>query len=254
MDRRSFEYKMRDFRFCDFGRFMFFKKGMELYDTETGEAVRFKGYKELFAYALPTGETVGDLVDKLESILKPMQGGRGSSSTSGTQKFKFGNAGGGGGKGTPDFPARFNTGDRSQSLGKQIQAFMGKHGGDDYESLISVSPEGYVTTYTHGQAHSVELTYKPGDHVIHNHPGGGHFSDADLINMANTRTTGVTALSSRGEKPVVYTVSKGHGFNADGFAKAVRNASMSGTDYDDAVHRWLQRNQKKYGYVYTRTR
>lgn len=253
MDRNAFEYKMRDFRFCDFGRFMFFKKGMELYDTDTGEAVRFNSYKELFDYELPTGETVGDLVDKLDSILKPMEGGRGSGSISGMSKFKFGNAGGGGGAGKPDFPARFNTGDKEQSLKKQMDAFMGKHGGDDYESLISVSPEGYVTTYTHGQAHSVQLTYKPGDHVIHNHPGGGHFSDADLINMANTRTTGVTALSSRGKKPVVYTVSKGGHFNADAFAKAVRGATISGTDYDDAVHRWLTSNQSKYGYTYTRS-
>lgn len=252
MDRKSFEYKMRDFRFCDFGRFMFFKKGMELYDSETGEAVRFGSYKELFEYELPTGGTVGELVDRLESILKPLEGGRGSSSMSGGKKFKFGSAGG---KGVfnPDFPARFNTGDKKQSLRGQMAAFMKKHGGDNYESIVSVDANGYVTNYGHGGKHSVGLVFNKGDHVIHNHPGGGHFSDADLVNMANTQTGGITALSSRGKKPVTYTVEKGGHFNADGFAKAVKKVSMSGTDYDDAVHRWLTANQKKYGYKYSRT-
>lgn len=74
MDRKTFEYKMRDYRFADFGRFMFFKKGMELYDSETDETRRFGSYKELYAHELPDGGTVGDLVDTFDDFIQPMAG------------------------------------------------------------------------------------------------------------------------------------------------------------------------------------
>lgn len=180
--------------------------------------------------------------------------GKGSSGKAAPMStFKFDSAPGRKAKGKVDFPARFNTGSRNQSLGNQLKAFMDRHGGSDKESLIAVDSNGYVTHYIHGEAHSVPMVFSKGDHVIHNHPGGGAFSDADLVNMANTPTRGITALSSRGKKPVTYTVEKGGNFKADSFAKAVKRAQMQGTDYDDAVHRWLTANQKKYGYKYTRS-
>ena len=52
------------------------------------------------------------------------------------------------------------------------------------------------------------------------------------------------------EGPGDYIFQKSNGFKANEFVKAVRNARMSGKTYDEAVDRWLTKNQKKFGYKY----
>ena len=87
--------------------------------------------------------------------------------------------------------------------------------------------------------------------VIHNHPSGGAFSDADLLNTAaDRRIKGVIASG----KNYDYKFEKGTHFKAQAFSKAVRSAKMQGKDYDDAVDKWLKKNKDKYGYKYSRTK
>ena len=105
----------------------------------------------------------------------------------------------------------------------------------------------------HGQAHSVMIGSKnKGDLVVHNHPNGGSFFDADLINTAaDRRSHGVVATHDKGLFGRGYrVVTKGTHFQAEKFTRAVKTARMRGKDYDDAVDKWLSRNQKKYGYKF----
>ena len=135
------------------------------------------------------------------------------------------------------------------------------------EFLVQVDDNGYVHAYNKGQAHSVgiqkvknvtkyDMSKKvqgvaPKSMIIHNHPSGGHFSDADLINTARLKNTkGVVATGSKG---ATFTLRKGTHFKADAFIKAVSKAKLNGLDYDHAVHNWLTANQKKYGYKYKAT-
>ena len=58
---------------------------------------------------------------------------------------------------------------------------------------------------------------------------------------------GIVASGREGD----YIFVKTHKFNATGFTKAVKNATLRGKDYTDAADRWLKANQKKYGYKYS---
>ena len=82
--------------------------------------------------------------------------------------------------------------------------------------------------------------------LVHNHPSGGAFSDSDLLSTAQDRSSGIVATGKNGS----YIFRKGKNFNASGFARAVKNATMMGTGYDDAADKWLKANQSKYGYSY----
>ena len=85
--------------------------------------------------------------------------------------------------------------------------------------------------------------------ILHNHPSGGHFSDADLISTSmDARSKGIVATSTKAQ----YTFEKGTHFKATQFVKAVKSAKLKGTSYDDAVDKWLKGNAKKYGYKYTK--
>ena len=82
---------------------------------------------------------------------------------------------------------------------------------------------------------------------MHNHPGGGAFSDSDLLYAARTNTEGIAAIGKKGD---YYFRKKGGHFKGGQFARAVKNARPRGKDYDDAVRNWLTKNQKKYGYTF----
>lgn len=87
--------------------------------------------------------------------------------------------------------------------------------------------------------------------ILHNHPNGGAFSDADLISTAMDRQS--SAIVASGKK-YDYIFKKGTHFKSNSFVKAVKTATMSGKDYDTAVNNWLKKNQKKYGYKYSRVK
>ena len=83
--------------------------------------------------------------------------------------------------------------------------------------------------------------------IIHNHPGGGNFSDSDLISVASTRERGIVAVSGKR----TYTFTKNKNFNAKGFIKAVKNAKWpTKYSYDKGADWWLKKNASVYGYSY----
>lgn len=192
--------------------------------------------------------------------MPPLSGGRGSSSGSGGGTFKFGHASGGNAKGGEDAylpPAIANTKIKSKSLEGALDEFKKNHLLANREFSYSVDEQGFVTGYNKGDAHSVAVPShgKQGrgrkNMVIHNHPSGGAFSDADLLNTAaDRRVSGIIASGKKHD----YKFEKGTHFKADAFTKAVKNAKMTGKDYDDAVDKWLKKNQKTYGYKYSRTK
>lgn len=115
-----------------------------------------------------------------------------------------------------------------------------------------VDGQGYVHQYVEGNKSSVRIGSRGRNTIIlHNHPNGGDFSDADLISTAMDRQS--SAIVASGKK-YDYIFKKGTHFKSNSFVKAVKTATMSGKDYDTAVNNWLKKNQKKYGYKYSRVK
>lgn len=237
--------------FC--GKYVLWYNSLNLWNEETNEDVaRFASYEDAMEYELD-GKKIKDIVAEADLSLFQMVLNGGSGSGSPTQKFKFGHADqrgkGNGNNGTPDLPARMNVKVKNKTEHDTIQAFRKEFNKSGTEHGIAIDSNGYVWNYTHGDNTSVMIGARgKGDLIVHNHPNGGHFSDMDLISMAKAGERGVVATNPKG----YYRVDRGTHFQAENFARAIKNATMSGTSYDDAVHRWLQRNQKKYGYKYER--
>ena len=135
--------------------------------------------------------------------------------------------------------------------------FKRNHLNSDHEWAYEVDSNGYVHQYVEGATSSVGIgaRAKVGKGqktmIIHNHPSGGAFSDSDLLSVsAQRQAKGIIASGKNHD----YKLEKGTHFKAEAFSKAVKNAKMSGKSYDDAVDKWLRKNQKKYGYKYSRTK
>lgn len=238
------------------------KKPFNIWNKETGESIDFKTLDEVLEHKIGD-KTVKEIIEKMDKPYIPkLNGGRGASSGSGSGKnktFSFSHASGGGSGGGGDdiLPAVANTRIKSKSLDGALAEFKRNHLLAKREFSYSVDEDGYVTGYKKGQAHSVAVPShgKQGrgrkNMIIHNHPSGGAFSDTDLHTMASDRSAkGIIASG----KNYDYKISKGTHFKAQSFSKAVSNAKMTGKDYDDAVDKWLKKNQKKYGYSYSRTK
>ena len=229
------------------------REPLELYSLATGETIeRFNSLDDALSYKLD-GKTIEQLVSNWSEIVFIRDGGRGGSS--GMQTFSFGHAGGGGGgHDTPDLPSRMNVrlNGASRSPEDMLRAFREAHVNDSYESGVAVDEHGFVTRYVHGGATSVGINGRKGEMIYHNHPGkiGGNFSDSDLISTSMSAERGIVASGREGD----YKFVKTHKFRASEFVKAVKNARMQGKDYNDAAHRWLKANQKKYGYKYSFTK
>lgn len=225
---------------------------LELFNLATGKTIAtFKDLDEALAYEID-GKTLEQRVADWTGITFKLDGGRGS--TSGMSTFSFGHAPrGGGGNDTPDLPARMNVRlGVNRTPEDTLRAFREAHVNDSYESGVAVDEHGFVTRYVHGGATSVAINGRQGEMVYHNHPGkiGGNFSDSDLISTSMSGERGIVASGREGD----YKFVKTHKFNASGFIKAVKSAKMKGKDYNDAAHRWLKANQKKYGYTYSFTK
>lgn len=235
--------------FVDVGRLTYFPEQHELFDPETGNSRYFDSH-EAFLESSIDGEAVRAIIeDDGYRMLVEIDGGRGSSSESGST-FKFNHASGGGGRGDigrAKFPAEFNDGDKFQSETKALDKFRERHANSDHEFAIAVDSDGYVHQYIEGGSTSVAISGRDGQLIIHNHPSGGNFSDSDLLSVAQNRgERGIVASGSKGD----YIFKKAKGFDGAAFVKAVKSARMKGKDYDDATHKWLKTNQKKYGYMY----
>lgn len=226
--------------------YILFKKPCELYNLETDESVKFKNVDEAFKYEID-GKTIKDIVKEstMDIFTTRLDGGSGSSGPS--KQFKPSHATNKTPKRNSDLPARMNTRIKTKTVENAINEFRRKHGNDSKESMIMVDRNGFVTQYNHGGKHSVAFSdnFKDGL-VIHNHPSNSHFSDTDVLNLSTTKTRGVVATTKSG----YYMLEKGTHFNANSWAKAVRNAKFSGTDYNDGFDKWLRKNAKKHGLVY----
>lgn len=226
-----------------------FRRPLELYDLENGETIAtFRDLDEALAYELD-GKTLLQLITGWESITFPRDGGRGGGSGLSTFKFDHARGSGRGDNERRDLPARLNVlmgAERSPDAA--LKAFRDAHVDDRYEHGVAVDEHGYVTRYVHGDATSVGIWGGKGEMVYHNHPGkrGGNFSDSDLLSTSMSAEKGIVASGREGD----YIFVKTHKFKASQFVKAVKSARMQGKDYDDAVGKWLTRNQKKYGYTY----
>lgn len=233
--------------FVDVGSLTYFPETGELYDPRTGRSRDVGGVDRLLEEKVD-GRTVAEIVgDNDYRLLVEFDGGRGSSSES-SQTFKFGHADNNG-----DvlravlFPAEFNDGDKFQSFEKALDKFRERHAGSDHEYGITVDADGFVHQYIEGGSSSVAITGREGQMIIHNHPSDSAFSDSDLLHVSQVAgERGIVASGTSGD----YIFEKGPKFDGVGFAKAVKSAQMNGKDYNDAVDKWLTKNQDRFGYKY----
>lgn len=163
-------------------------------------------------------------------------------------------------KTTYDLPSRMNKmyNGNKMSKGHTLDTFANSHKNSPSEHAVIFDDDGFVSTYKHGNEHSVtfykgELT---GKNITHNHPSGSHFSQADLTTMASEKAKSITA-DPRG-KNGRYTLTATSKADYEGFKNAVLNAkttidtsTMDG--YNKAVDTFLKNNAKKYGFEYSNT-
>ena len=253
MEIQSFIYKMRDFNSVELADGIFLFKApkgkWELWnvedDVEEGEIID----------DLKNHPKAVELIRELEGIDCTFCGGRGASglNTIEIRGRGIGVKSGRRGKGKMDrenLPARMNNRIKVKTLENAIAEFRKLHGKDGKESLIQVDTQGFVHGYTHGRAHSVSpAKIHKGALAIHNHPSNSTFSLADLQTTASTHARGVVATHSKGYR----IFEKGNRFDSTGFTKDVVKAhrtALKGKNPNDAIDRWLKRNQKKYGYTF----
>lgn len=242
MNRAQFVEDSQLVEFCLVGKYLFFPKTMELMDTENDTVRTFDSFDDLFADA-----DFSQGVSALESVLIDPDGGRGSSSSS-SSRYRFTNARSSGSEqSVAHFPSEFNTGEKLQSFDIALDRFSSRHANSDVEYAIAVDEQGFVHQYIQGGATSVAIAGRNGQMIIHNHPSGGNFSKADMLSTAQVSgERGIVASGKNGD----YIFTKGKNFNSAGFAKAVNSARPYGKSYDDAIGKWLTKNQTKYGYTY----
>ncbi len=260
----------------DFGRvngmyvtkdIIMFRRPIELYDLSTGETLAtFTNLDDALSYVVE-GRTIAEIVEGMDELTAPSdEGGRGSSSSSPFKGRWEDNNGNERDYTEGDLPARMNVRlGGKRTYGDMVRAFTEAHGSDEKEHGIVVDAEGFATIYRHGNKGSISgLVGKKTEIAIHNHPRDGWptFSKADVVNTALSSRRGIVAVSTtKGRDKSIYaetakyagtyTFIKGGHFKATEFVKAVNKAYLTGKDYNDAVDKWLKKNQKKYGYTYT---
>lgn len=228
--------------------YILFRKPCELWNMKTGESVVFKNINEAFNFKI-NGKSIREIVADATTDIFYVQldGGNGASGPKKTFKPDHADKNKKPAKRIPDYPARMNNKIKTKNVDTAIQEFRNKHQNSGTEHMIMVDKNGFVSQYNHGGKHSVGWMDNAKDGmVIHNHPSGGHFSDTDMLNLSHTQTRGVVATTKQG----YYLLEKGTHFKANEWTKAVNGAKMTGTDYNDAMDRWLNKNAKKYGVIY----
>ena len=222
-----------------------FRKPLELYNLKTDETFKFNSLDDAYKFEID-GKTIKQIITDatMEMFKMTLDMPKGNSPQA---SFKFELDGGSGNsKSDADLPARMNTKIKVKTEAEAIKAFRATHVKDRYESAIEIDSDGFVSQYVHGEAHSVGINPK-GGLIVHNHPSSSNFSGADLLSAATTKATGVVASGRGGD----YIFKKGTHFKANDFVKGLQNANLKGENYNDAVHKWLKKNQKRYGFKYT---
>lgn len=257
MNKMKLETFKREFKYLNYIRFDGFlfirhsKRKYEIYNEETEEQKFFKNIDETLNYEI-CGKTIKQWIELRKDNEFEFNGGSGASSGK-KQSSLFGGQAGGAeeDKTINDLPAYMNKLYNGNKMSQEntVEVFRKKHANSDSEHAIVYDDNGFVSTYKHGNKHSVTFGAEEvaGKHMIHNHPSGSHFSKADLDSFASTKMNGLSATT----KTKTYTITKTNKFNASGFGKAVNKAKTVDKDYNTAVDRFLKANAKKYGYKYT---
>lgn len=223
----------------------------ELYNLKDDSSKQYKSLEDL----LVDNDDVKSLIEKAPYFELRWDGGRGSSSHSkGKMGFNHARHGRDNTKDMLNAELNFDTA-KGNSLTAVLGRFKDKYGSADHEYGAAVDEQGYVHSLRDGNKHNV--SYKPntldGMTVIHNHPGGGNFSDTDLITAATTKSRGVIATSSNSSnRGQTYHFQKNQNFKAKEFVKALRKAEWpEKLGYDKGADWWLKKNQRAYGYKYS---
>lgn len=226
----------------------------ELYNYRTEKEKHYNSIEEL----VNDNPDVKKIIEEAEAFYYDWSGGRGSSSSNASMGGGFGSAKDGFGKdGEGDkrlFPAELNIDNKKgTSVEHVLDKFQKKYGDADREYGISVDENGYVTQHIQGGKHSVSIQGGKGETIIHNHPSGSNFSDADLHSFAQSNIKSIVATSSNDTTKGTYQITKTDKFNAKAFDKAINKAKWDTNKYgyNDGADWWLKKNQKKYGYTYT---
>ena len=168
-----------------------FRKPLEIWNKATDESVTFKTLDEALEHVID-GETVKDIILRTDELEIPsLQGGRGAGSGGG-KEFTFQGAGSEPANANPLLPAYANTKIKNKSLDGALTEFKKNHLLAKKEFAYEVDDMGYVHQYVAGGKHSVgipELKNSKNTMIIHNHPSGGAFSDADLLSTASLKRT-----------------------------------------------------------------
>ena len=250
----AFRWLFKDQVGVELKGFAVFKQRGKWILVANGENTAYKKLEQLLEVVV-NGEPISQHIADCKKIKQSTLNAKGDR-PSGPQRSAFSSAGGGGwGATTPDFPSRYNTGDRFQTEEKIVANFVAEHARSNIEHAITVDERGYVTQYVHGDATSVGIRGRRGEMVYHNHPAGGDgmghsFSDADLLSTSMERSRGIVAVAPEG----TYSFVKGRKFDAAGFYAAVKKAQVpANLDYDAGVAHWMSKNAKKYDFTYTFT-
>ncbi len=222
----------------------------ELYDLATDESKNYATLEDL----LNDNAEVKDIIEKAEYFELRFTGGRGSRSGDSEMGGGFTSAGGHGGfHQLANANLNFDTA-KGNSLKAVLKRFHQKYGDAEKEYGAAVDEQGFVHNLGSGGKTSVSINGNKGETVVHNHPGGGNFSSADLITTANTNAKGIIATGSniKASDRKTYHFQKNNNFKAKEFVKAVRNAKWpKNLSYDKGADWWLKKNQRAFGYKYS---
>lgn len=224
----------------------------ELFNYRTSESKQYKSLDEL----VNANPDVKKIIEETDEFYLDWKGGRGSSSGGAKMGGGFGSAGEETNENnrTPLFPAELNLGNKKgTSVDKVIDKFINKYGNANREYAVTIDENGYATQHIKGGKHSVGISGMKGETLIHNHPSGSNFSDADLKNFATTQIKSIVATSSNKDTKGTYQITKGNNFKAKEFVKALSKAKWDTNkySYNTGADWWLKKNQDKYGYKYT---
>ena len=247
MEIQAFIYKMRDFNSVELADGIFLFKApkgkWELWnvedDVEEGEIID----------DLRTHPKAVELIGKLKTIEFEVMGGRGAGGMGAVFSWK-GDSHRGLDHSMDNLPARVNNKVKVKTREQAIKAFRDMHGKDAGESLVQIDRNGFVHHYRNGNKSNVTInkTVK-GATLVHNHPNNSTFSPADMKVVASTNVGSIIATHSKGYREFT----KQSHFKQNDFLKAVARVEkngLKGKGPNDAVDRWLKRNQKKYGYTF----
>ena len=226
MEKESFRKLLKQRNGVEVREDLFVFNDFEVYDAATEESRKYVTFDEMW----DAEEEVRTAVDdEKDGFTVTLDGGRGAGSSSGEMGGGFSNSAGGKGRGVEKmlYPASFNAiNSTSKSYDDTLKNFANKYKNADHEYGVAVDDDGFV----------------------HNHPGGGNFSDLDLINTAKEASKGIVAVGSK----KTYSFVKTNKFKAKEFIKAVKKAKWpKNLGYNEGADWWLRRNAKEYGYKYT---